>query len=70
MLKSNISKIIECLLLTFITITAFYWAPQLTKTNCVEITPDIAAQEDIAKNLRAYDCPDGYYNPFASLVFN
>ena len=50
LLKTKLTKIGECLLLTFFTISAFYWAPQLTITDCLVIPGGIP--DDIKFNLR------------------
>jgi len=70
-LKSNVAKIIECCLLTFVTITCFYWAPELTRNNCIEkseLDPD--RLEDVDNYLIQYYCDEGQFNPLASFAFN
>lgn len=56
-LKTKLSKIGECLLLTFLTVTAFYWAPYLTNNDC-KVIP-VGTPDDISFNLKQYYCPEG-----------
>jgi hypothetical protein len=47
-LKNNGAKIVECLILTFITVSVFYFAPLITKGNCIKI--DEGSLEVIIEN--------------------
>lgn len=57
----------ECLLLTFVTVTIFYFTPYFARDYCVAVDENWAP--DIIENLKSYKCTDGYFNPIASLVF-
>lgn len=57
-------KIFECVLFAFMTASTFYGVVVWRQNNCKlkDVTPN---EEEFE-----FTCPDGYYNPLATLIFN
>mmetsp|Transcript_16996 Transcript_16996/g.12165 ORF Transcript_16996/g.12165 Transcript_16996/m.12165 type:complete len:170 (+) Transcript_16996:857-1366(+) len=70
-LKTKYSKIAETLMLTLVTVTFFYWAPELMKDNCINISdiePDTL--DEVEDYLIQYKCNSTQYSPLATFVYN
>lgn len=64
-LKTPMIKIIECCVLTAITVTVIFFTPNILSQNCI-------SQEESNLNTEhiEYLCPEGMYNPMATFLFN
>lgn len=63
-LKEKWQKILESVILILVTTTIVFFAPYAFRSYCVN---DI---EGISEMAKQYLCPDGYYNPLATILFN
>jgi chloride channel 7 len=60
------SKILECVLFAFFTSTSFFLVVSLRQSNCFKVDQ---TSFDLSEEVQ-FTCPDGYYNPLATLIFN
>lgn len=64
---SPIKKCMEVTILAFITSSFFYWLPYVTAAKCYSGSDTNYAD---GVHLAQYNCPNGFYNPLATLFFN
>lgn len=65
-MTNKLRKVFETLIIVFITATILYFIPTFIKQYCFEIQEGTKIAED---GIR-YQCPEGFYNPIATLLFN
>lgn len=65
-ITNNFRKIFECAAFGFVTASCFYGVVVLRKNNCKLREGTVADQEEEF----AFTCPEGYYNPLATLILN
>ena len=53
------------MLFGFVTSSCFFMVVALRKSNCKQVQGELAAEE-----LFVFTCPEGYYSPLATLIFN
>jgi hypothetical protein len=63
-IKTGLGKLLEAIIFAAVTAVVFYMVAYYRPTTCVP-NPTI----DLDHSFQFY-CPTGYYNPFASLIFN
>jgi hypothetical protein len=57
-------KVVEVTVLAFLTTSFAFWLPLTDAAIC------LVEPSEVPKNLVRYNCPSGYYNPMATLLFN
>jgi chloride channel 7 len=63
---SPYKKIAETLFWVFLTATIMYFSPLIIQSDCLPIAESKISEEQALR----YMCPDGQYNPLATLLFN
>ena len=67
-IKKNWVRLVEACLVSILSTSAFFWLPYFIKADCA---PESSVLSQVNKDLMVtYDCPKGYYNPFATMFFN
>ena len=66
-IKAKWLRLIEVCIVTLVTTTAFFWMPYFLKADCAKKSTIAPRNKDL---LVSYDCPEGEYNPFATMFFN
>lgn len=60
-------RVAEAIFFSLLTTSSFFWLPKFFRADCVERS----AVNDFNKDLIVrYNCPEGKYNPFATLFFS
>jgi H+/Cl- antiporter ClcA len=65
-INTPFKKIMEVVIFGIVTSSCFYGVVALRRNNC-RLESDL---QDGTEEAIRFTCPEGYYNPFASLVFN
>jgi len=65
-INTNIKKIIECCIFAFVTASCFYMVVALRSSSCKPLDVDKVDNEELFE----FTCPEGSYNPLATLIFN
>ena len=71
LLTTRPRKVIETMILVIFTASLLFFLPKFIPYHCVKIDEEGSEVEELLKdNYVRYECPEGYYSPLATILFN